>query len=202
MDGRRRLSLAGIRSLGILIDITNYVMLELGNPIHGYDLDKLSGGITVRRAQGGEKLNTLDGQERALHIEDLLITDESGPIGLAGVMGGGTTEMSDATRNVLIEAAIFDPISIARTARRHKLPSEASKRFERGVDPLVPFVAARRVADLMVELAGGRIDRARRRAVRRVRDRRYRTAGGVRPGAHRGRLHRRGDRRRVGDHRR
>ena len=153
-----RLSLAGIRSLGILIDITNYVMLELGNPIHGYDLDKLSGGITVRRAEPGEKLTTLDGQERKLHIEDLLITDESGPIGLAGVMGGGTTEMSDSTRNVLIEAAIFDPISIARTARRHKLPSEASKRFERGVDPLVPFVAARRVADLMVELAGGRID--------------------------------------------
>lgn len=153
-----RLSLAGIRSLGILIDITNYVMLEIGNPIHGYDLDKLSGGITVRRAQPGEKMTTLDGQERKLHVEDLLITDESGPIGLAGVMGGGTTEMSDATRNVLIEAAIFDPISIARTARRHKLPSEASKRFERGVDPLVPFAAARRVADLMVELAGGRID--------------------------------------------
>ena len=153
-----RLSLAGIRSLGILIDITNYVMLELGNPIHGYDLDRLSGGITVRRAKAGEKLTTLDGQERTLHTEDLLITDESGPIGLAGVMGGGTTEMTDATRAVLIEAAIFDPISIARTARRHKLPSEASKRFERGVDPLIPFVAAKRVADLMVELAGGRID--------------------------------------------
>src|SRR5690606_18054484 len=79
----------------------------------------------------------------------------SGPIGLAGVMGGGTTEMGDTTRNVLIEAATFDPTTIARTARRHKLPSEASKRFERGVDPLIPFVAARRVADLMVELAGG-----------------------------------------------
>lgn len=153
-----RLSLAGIRSLGVLIDITNYVMLELGNPIHGYDLDKLSGGITVRRAQHGETMKTLDGQERTLHVEDLLITDDSGPIGLAGVMGGGTTEMSGDTHNVLIEAAIFDPISIARSARRHKLPSEASKRFERGVDPLVPFVAARRVADLMVELAGGRID--------------------------------------------
>lgn len=153
-----RLTLAGIRSLGILIDITNYVMLELGNPIHGYDLDKLSGGITVRRALPGERMKTLDRQERKLDVEDLLITDESGPIGLAGVMGGGTTEMSDATRNVLIEAAIFDPISIARTARRHKLPSEASKRFERGVDPLVPFVAARRVADLMASLAGGRID--------------------------------------------
>lgn len=153
-----RLTLAGIRSLGILIDITNYVMLELGNPIHGYDLDTLAGGITVRRAAAGEKLTTLDGKERTLDAEDLLITDESGPIGLAGVMGGGRTEMGDATRNVLIEAAIFDTVSIARTARRHKLPSEASRRFERGVDPLIPFVAARRVADLMVELAGGTLD--------------------------------------------
>ena len=150
-----RLSLAGMRSLGVLIDITNYVMLELGQPLHGYDLDKLQGGITVRRATPGEKMTTLDGQERKLDVEDLLITDDSGPIGLAGVMGGGTTEMSETTANVLIEAATFDPITIARTARRHKLPSEASKRFERGVDPLVPFVAAGRAADLMVELAGG-----------------------------------------------
>ena len=153
-----RLTLAGIRSLGILIDITNYVMLELGNPIHGYDLDKLTGGITVRRAAEGEKLVTLDGKERTLSAEDLLITDESGPIGLAGVMGGGTTEMSDTTRDVLIEAANFDPVTIARSARRHKLPSEATRRFERGVDPLIPFVAARRVADLMVSLAGGTLD--------------------------------------------
>mgnify|MGYP001553322879 CR=1 FL=1 len=150
-----RLTLAGMRSLGVLIDITNYVMLELGQPLHGYDLDKLAGNITVRRATAGERMTTLDGQDRALHVEDLLITDESGPIGLAGVMGGGTTEMSDTTRNVLIEAATFDPVTIARTARRHKLPSEASKRFERGVDPLIPFAAARRVADLMVEYAGG-----------------------------------------------
>ncbi|MDQ1083542.1 MULTISPECIES: phenylalanine--tRNA ligase subunit beta [Microbacterium] len=153
-----RLALAGIRSLGVLIDITNYVMLELGEPIHGYDLDRLQGGITVRRARAGEKLETLDGKVRALDPEDLLITDESGPIGLAGVMGGGTTEMTDATRNVLIEAAIFDTVSIARTARRQKLPSEASRRFERGVDPAIPFAAARRVADLMVEYAGGTLD--------------------------------------------
>ncbi|WP_040163568.1 phenylalanine--tRNA ligase subunit beta [Microbacterium gorillae] len=153
-----RLNLAGIRSLGVLIDITNYVMLELGNPIHGYDLDKLTGGITVRRAAQGEKLTTLDGTERTLSDEDLLITDESGAIGLAGVMGGGTTEMSETTTNVLIEAANFDTVSIARTARRHKLPSEASKRFERGVDPAIAFVAARRVADLMVEHAGGTLD--------------------------------------------
>jgi phenylalanyl-tRNA synthetase beta chain len=153
-----RLTLAGIRSLGILIDITNYVMLELGQPTHGYDLDKLTGGITVRRATPGEKIETLDGKVRALDPEDLLITDESGPIGLAGVMGGGATEMSGTTRNVLVEAAAFDTVSIARTARRHKLPSEASRRFERGVDPLMPFVASRRVADLMVEYAGGTID--------------------------------------------
>ncbi|HET8927369.1 MAG TPA: phenylalanine--tRNA ligase subunit beta [Microbacterium sp.] len=150
-----RLALAGIRSLGILIDITNYVMLELGSPIHGYDLDRLQGGITVRRARPGEKLETLDGKVRTLNPEDLLITDESGPIGLAGVMGGGTTEMTDATRNVLVEAAIFDPVSIARTARRHKLPSEASRRFERGVDPAIAFTAAARVAELMVQYAGG-----------------------------------------------
>ncbi|WP_299091176.1 phenylalanine--tRNA ligase subunit beta [uncultured Microbacterium sp.] len=150
-----RLQLAGVRSLGVLIDITNYVMLELGNPIHGYDLDRLTGGITVRRARAGEHLTTLDGKDRALSAEDLLITDDSGPIGLAGVMGGATTEMTDATRDVLIEAAIFDTVTIARSARRHKLPSEASKRFERGVDPLIPFVAARRVADLMVAHAGG-----------------------------------------------
>ncbi|WP_167140729.1 phenylalanine--tRNA ligase subunit beta [Diaminobutyricimonas sp. TR449] len=150
-----RLKLAGIRSLSLPIDVTNYVMLELGQPIHGYDLDKLTGGITVRRANPGEKLTTLDAQTRTLSTEDLLITDDSGPIGLAGVMGGATTEMSDATTNVLIEAANFDPVSIARTARRHKLPSEASKRFERGADPLVAEAAAARVVELLVELAGG-----------------------------------------------
>ncbi|MGC5221996.1 phenylalanine--tRNA ligase subunit beta [Micromonospora sp. DT81.3] len=150
-----RLTLAGIRSISVLVDITNYVMLELGNPIHGYDLDKLNGGITVRRAQHGEKLETLDGQVRVLDREDLLITDGSGPIGLAGVMGGGTTEIGDGTRNVLVEAATFDQISIARTARRHKLPSEASRRFERGVDPLVAAAAADRVVQLMVAYAGG-----------------------------------------------
>jgi len=153
-----RLTLAGVRSISLLVDITNYVMLELGQPIHGYDLDKLTGGITVRRAAEGETLQTLDGQTRTLFAEDLLITDESGPIGLAGVMGGATTEMSETTTNVLVEAATFDSVSIARTARRHKLPSEASRRFERGVDPLIAPVAAQRVVDLMVELAGGTAD--------------------------------------------
>ncbi|HEY9498564.1 MAG TPA: phenylalanine--tRNA ligase subunit beta, partial [Terrimesophilobacter sp.] len=153
-----RLRLAGIRSISLPVDITNYVMFELGQPTHAYDLDKLSGGITVRRARAGETLVTLDDQTRTLHSEDLLITDESGPIGMAGVMGGASTEVSASTTSVLIEAAGFDPISIARSARRHKLPSEASKRFERGVDPQVAAVAAARVAELMVELAGGRLD--------------------------------------------
>ncbi len=153
-----RLRLAGMRSLGVLVDITNYVMLELGNPIHGYDLGVVRGGIVVRRARPGETLTTLDGQSRGLDPEDLVIADDSGAIGLAGVMGGAATEMSAATRDVLIEAAVFDPASIARTARRHKLPSEASRRFERGVDPAVSAVAAERVVDLMVRYAGGRPD--------------------------------------------
>ncbi|MGN6324890.1 phenylalanine--tRNA ligase subunit beta [Pseudolysinimonas sp.] len=153
-----RLRLAGIRSLSLPVDITNYVMLELGQPIHGYDLATLQGGITVRRAVAGETLETLDGVVRTLDAEDLLITDESGPIELAGVMGGATTELSDTTTDVLVEAANFDPVSIARTARRHKLPSEASRRFERGVDPAVAAPAAQRVVDLLVELAGGTAD--------------------------------------------
>jgi phenylalanyl-tRNA synthetase beta chain len=153
-----RLKLAGIRSLSVLVDITNYVMLETGQPIHGYDLDRLRGGIVVRRAHEGERLTTLDGKDRALSTEDLLITDDRGGIGLAGVMGGAETEMSGETRNVLIEAANFDPVSIARTARRHKLPSEASKRYERGVDPEIAPAAAARVAQLMADLAGGTPD--------------------------------------------
>lgn len=154
---KQRLKLAGMRSISIAVDITNYVMLELGQPLHAYDLDKLTGGITVRRAKAGEQLETLDGKVRALDVEDLLITDESGPIGIAGVMGGASTEVSGTTRSIILEAAVFDPISIARSARRHKLPSEASKRFERGVDPeLAPF-AATRAAELLIELAGGKL---------------------------------------------
>jgi phenylalanyl-tRNA synthetase beta chain len=153
-----RLELAGIRSISLVVDITNYVMLELGQPIHAYDFAALRGGIIVRRAVAGETLTTLDGQTRTLHPEDLLITDDSGAIGLAGVMGGATTEIGDATVDVLVEAAHFEAVSIARTARRHKLPSEASRRFARGVDPLVAEPAAQRVVDLLVELAGGTAD--------------------------------------------
>ncbi|HET6624903.1 MAG TPA: phenylalanine--tRNA ligase subunit beta [Nocardioidaceae bacterium] len=153
----RRVQLAGMRPISLAVDITNYVMLELGQPIHGYDGDRLSGPIVVRRASEGERLTTLDAVRRTLSAEDLLITDDSGPIGMAGVMGGQTTELSEHTSHVVIEAAHFDPVSVFRTARRHKLPSEASKRFERGVDPLLPAYAADRVAQLLVEHGGGTI---------------------------------------------
>ncbi|WP_186759232.1 phenylalanine--tRNA ligase subunit beta [Arthrobacter alpinus] len=153
-----RLRLAGIRSISLPVDISNYVMVELGAPLHFYDADKLSGEIVVRRAAAGETLATLDGKVRKLDVEDLLITDGSGPIGIAGVMGGASTEVTPGTVNVLIEAAHFEEVSISRSRRRHKLPSEASKRFERGVDWEVADEAAQRAVNLLVELAGGTED--------------------------------------------
>ena len=153
-----RLRLAGIRSLSLPVDISNYVMMELGQPLHFYDADKVAGEIVVRRAAVGETLKTLDGKVRKLDLEDLLITDDSGAIGVAGVMGGASTEVNSGTVNVLIEAAHFEEVSIARSRRRHKLPSEASKRFERGVDRAVADIAAQRAVNLLVELAGGTED--------------------------------------------
>lgn len=153
-----RLRLAGIRPLSLPVDISNYVMLELGQPLHFYDADRLSGAIVVRRAKTEETLETLDGKIRTLDIEDLLITDDSGAIGIAGVMGGLSTEVHEQTTSILIESANFDPISVSRTQRRHRLPSEASKRNTRGVDWHIADKAAQRAADLLVELAGGTID--------------------------------------------
>ena len=152
----RRVQLAGMRPISLAVDITNYVMLEFGQPIHGYDRAKLTGAISVRRALSGEELRTLDGADRRLDPEDLVIADESGVIGLAGVMGGEATEISATTTDVVIEAAHFAGVPIARTARRLRLASEASRRFERGVDPLLVRAAAQRVADLLVEHGGGR----------------------------------------------
>ncbi|WP_031486722.1 phenylalanine--tRNA ligase subunit beta [Streptomyces bicolor] len=170
---QRRLQKVGMRPISLAVDITNYVMMELGQPLHAYDRNLVQGTIGVRRAEEGEKLVTLDGVERKLHAEDLVITDERGPIGLAGVMGGANTEIADlpqsrmdstggtpidvenATTDVVIEAAHFDQVAIARTARRHKLSSEASRRFERGVDPAAAAAAAQRTVDLLVLLAGG-----------------------------------------------
>ncbi|ERH16257.1 phenylalanine--tRNA ligase, beta subunit [Actinobaculum sp. oral taxon 183 str. F0552] len=154
---RDRLTAAGMRPISLAVDATNYVMLDLGQPLHAYDLGRLRGPIVVRRARAGERHTTLDGVERTLDAEDLLITDSGAErvLGIAGVMGGADTEITEATVDVLVEAAHFDPVSIARSARRHKLPSEASKRFERGVDPELPPVAAQRVVDLLVEYGGG-----------------------------------------------
>ncbi|MEU9599702.1 phenylalanine--tRNA ligase subunit beta [Streptomyces sp. NPDC048109] len=158
---QRRLQKVGMRPISLAVDVTNYVMMELGQPLHAYDRGLVQGTIGVRRAEEGEKIVTLDGVERKLHAEDLVITDDRGPIGLAGVMGGANTEIADhgdaekATSDVVIEAAHFDQVAIARTARRHKLSSEASRRFERGVDPQAAAAAAQRTVDLLVLLAGG-----------------------------------------------
>jgi len=157
---QRRLQKVGMRPISLAVDVTNYVMMELGQPLHAYDRSLVQGTIGVRRAAEGEKIVTLDGVERKLHAEDLVITDDRGPIGLAGVMGGANTEIADheqgeGTTDVVVEAAHFDAVSIARTARRHKLSSEASRRFERGVDPQAAAAAAQRTVDLLVLLAGG-----------------------------------------------
>src|SRR4051794_21803353 len=154
---RRRLQQSAVRSISLAVDVTNYVMLELGQPIHAFDRDAVTGPITVRLAREGEKLTTLDGTTRKLSTDDLLITDETGPIGLAAVMGGATTEISDATTAVLLEAAHWEPTGVARTARWHRLPSEAAKRFERGVDPEMTVVALARAAELLAEYGGARV---------------------------------------------
>lgn len=160
-----RLEAAGMRSLSLPVDITNYVMLDLGQPLHAYDLDYVKAPFVVRRAKAGEKFTTLDDVERTLSTEDILITDSpdgkeaSRIVGLAGVMGGLDSEIRpDTTTALVIEGAHFDRGSVARTARRHKLPSEASKRFERGVDKDLAPVAVQRVVDLLVEYAGATPD--------------------------------------------
>ncbi|MCW2507910.1 MAG: pheT, partial [Modestobacter sp.] len=154
---RRRLAQSGIRSISLAVDVTNYVMLELGQPMHAFDRDAVRGPIVVRRAKPGERLTTLDGADRALDGDELLITDDSGPIGLAGVMGGASTEIGDGTTAVLLEAAHWEPTGIARTVRRHKLPSEAAKRFERGTDPEMTVVALARAAALLAQYGGARV---------------------------------------------
>jgi phenylalanyl-tRNA synthetase beta chain len=154
---QRRLLAAGMRPISLVVDVTNYVMLELGQPLHAFDAALVRGGLVVRRAAAGESLTTLDGAERRLDPDDLVVADDSGVISLAAVMGGASTEISGSTTDVLLEAANWDPPSVARAARRHKLPSEASKRFEREVDPLLPPVAVERAAQLLVEHGGGTV---------------------------------------------
>ncbi|WP_377643050.1 phenylalanine--tRNA ligase subunit beta [Oryzobacter terrae] len=155
-----RLTEAGMRPISLPVDVTNYVMLGLGQPLHAFDLATLEAPIVVRRARSGERITTLDDADRALDTGDLLITDRGGerPVAIAGVMGGAETEVGSATRDVLIEAAHFEPVSVARSARRHKLPSEASRRFERGVDPALAAAAAQLAVELLVEHGGGVAD--------------------------------------------
>ncbi len=153
----RRLALSGIRSISLAVDVTNYVMLETGQPMHAFDRDRLSGPIVVRRARPGEVLETLDGTRRTLDPDDLLVTDASGPIALAGIMGGASTEIGGSTTDVVLEAAHWQPATISRGIRRHRLPSEASKRFERGVDPAVAGPALARACALLASYGGATV---------------------------------------------
>jgi phenylalanyl-tRNA synthetase beta chain len=154
---RVRLARCGVRTVSLAVDITNYLMLELGQPLHAFDRSKLTGEIVVRRAQPGEKIETLDHVVRTLHPDDVLITDASGPISLAGTMGGLSTEIDSDSADLVIEAAHFDAVAIAKMARRHKLHSEASYRFERGVDRELPLRATARAVALLSALGGGRV---------------------------------------------
>lgn len=158
LEMRVRLAACGVRAISNLVDVTNYVMLETGHPLHAFDLDKVSGGILVRRAHRAERLTTLDGTERPLQEGDVVIADGRGALALAGVMGGATSEVSGETTAVLLEAATFDPRSVRRTAKRLGLHSEASHRFERGVDANGVPHAGLRAAALLARLGGGAIN--------------------------------------------
>ena len=152
---RIRLAACGVRAISNLVDVTNYVMLETGHPLHAFDLEKVSGGIVVRRANRAERMTTLDGVERPLQEGDVVIADGRGAIALAGVMGGASSEVSDGTTAALLEAATFDPRSVRRTARRLGLHSEASHRFERSVDANGLPYASQRAAAMLARLGGG-----------------------------------------------
>ena len=153
---RTRLRASGQRPISNVVDVTNYVLLELGQPIHAFDLEKLCGaGIEVRRARPGERLTTLDGVDRELTPLDLVVADRERASALAGTMGGGASEVTRGTTEVLIEAASWDPPTVLHMSKRHGLRTEASARFERGVDPQLPVQAAARAAQLVTRLAGG-----------------------------------------------
>lgn len=153
---RERLRRSGVRSLGPMVDVTNYVMLELGQPMHAFDLDRLTGGIVVRHAQAGEGIELLDGQRVELEPGSLLIADASGPAALAGIMGGAATAVGDETRRIFLESAYFDPVAIAGRARSYGLHTDSSHRFERGVSPELQRLAVERATALLLEICGGR----------------------------------------------
>ncbi|HEV7849761.1 MAG TPA: phenylalanine--tRNA ligase subunit beta, partial [Mycobacterium sp.] len=152
---QRRLLLSGIRAISPAVDVTNYVMLELGHPMHAHDRSLITGGFRVRFAEPGETVVTLDGIERKLDSGDVLIVDDVATAAIGGVMGAGTTEVRDSTTDVLLEAAVWDPAAVSRTQRRLHLNSEAGRRYERAVDPAISVAALDRSAALLAEIAGG-----------------------------------------------
>ncbi len=154
---QRRLLLSGIRAISPAVDATNYVMLELGHPMHAHDLNRITGGFDVRFAKPGEKVETLDDVERTLNEADVLIVDDVATAAIGGVMGSGSTEMRGDSTDVLLEAAVWEPAAVSRTARRLHLPSEAAKRYEREVDPAISVAALDRCATLLAEITGGSV---------------------------------------------
>src|SRR5215468_7638166 len=152
---RAKIESVGVRSINNIVDISNFVMLELGQPTHAFDADKLKGGINVRLAHEGEKFLALDGKTYSLKPDNCVVADQERAVGIGGVMGGEETGVTGSTTNVFLEAAYFLPASIRRTARQLNLPSDASYRFERGVDPIGVLAGSQRVTNLMRELAGG-----------------------------------------------
>jgi phenylalanyl-tRNA synthetase beta chain len=154
---QRRLLLSGIRAISPAVDATNYVMLELGHPMHAHDLNRITGGLAVRFAADGETVETLDDVERRLNPADVLIVDDVATAAIGGVMGSGSTEMRDDSTDVLLEAAVWDPAAVSRTARRLRLPSEAARRYEREVDPAISVAALDRCASLLADIAGGQV---------------------------------------------
>ncbi|OBH16826.1 phenylalanine--tRNA ligase subunit beta [Mycolicibacter sinensis] len=155
---QRRLLLCGIRAISPAVDATNYVMLELGHPMHAHDRARIIGGFDVRFARPGETVTTLDDIERKLDPADVLIVDDAATAAIGGVMGSGSTEMRDDSTDVLLEAAIWDPAAVSRTARRLHLPSEAARRYERSVDPAISVAVLDRCAALLAEIAGGVVE--------------------------------------------
>jgi phenylalanyl-tRNA synthetase beta chain len=154
---QRRLLLSGIRAISPAVDATNYVMLELGHPMHAHDLNRITGGLAVRFAADGETVETLDDVERRLNPADVLIVDDVATAAIGGVMGSGSTEMRDDSTDVLLEAAVWDPAAVSRTARRLRLPSEAARRYEREVDPAISVAALDRCASLLADIGGGQV---------------------------------------------
>ena len=155
---QRRLLLSGIRAISPAVDVTNYVMLELGHPMHAHDRSLITGAFNVRFAEAGEKVTTLDDVTRTLNDGDVLIVDEVATAAIGGVMGAGTTEVRDSTTDVLLEAAVWDPAAVSRTQRRLRLASEAGRRYERTVDPAISVAALDRCATLLAEIAGGTVE--------------------------------------------